>query len=40
MKTVAYIVLFFGLSVGLMGCVSARFQSNIQANDVPEFIDA
>ena len=37
MKTVAYIVLFFGLSGSLMGCISARFQSNIKANDVPEF---
>lgn len=37
MKTIAYIALFFGLSGGLMGCTSARFQSNIQANDVPDF---
>ena len=37
MKTVAYIALLFGLSGSLTGCITARFQSNIKANDVPEF---
>ena len=37
MKSVTYIALLFGLCSSLTGCITARFQSNIQANDVPEF---
>ncbi len=37
MKTVVHTILMIGLLTTLTGCVTARFQSNIKANDVPEF---